>query len=191
MAYFDGVKVGDRVWSIEFGWGEVNIVDNSKEILYISFDSLSDEKKIGNTVQYNFNGFRFIEQSLLKLAKNQTLFWDEVEIEPPRRPQIELKNDYVKIINEGVINSKVEIDFNSYKQLKKYARLLALRDEECQDSKGYEFIEGRTNFYIYKMHNRFAYIYSEYIYAPYVVYFKTEEDAQKICNILNSERFKL
>ena len=69
---FENAKVGDRVWSVEFGWGRVDSVHPYKEVIF------------QNNQMYRFNsdGSRFF---MLKV--NQTLFWAEIKIDPPERPK--------------------------------------------------------------------------------------------------------
>jgi len=72
MAYFDGIKEGNKVWSLEYGWGTCFEVD-----LGIGFKvryDLIDEYR----VFYNFEGKTHKEL-------NQTLFWDEVKFKAPKR----------------------------------------------------------------------------------------------------------
>ena len=74
---FENAKVGDRVWSVEFGWGVV--VDKKKDVFYVNFTKRTYTKE---NVFYSFDGKAFkIERS------NQTLFWDEIKIVPPARPK--------------------------------------------------------------------------------------------------------
>ncbi|NPA45142.1 MAG: hypothetical protein GXO49_06400, partial [Chlorobi bacterium] len=78
------------------------------------------------------------------------------------------------------------------KQIKRFAKLLALRDQECEDSRGYEFVRDKYNYYICfdKLLGGY-FVGSKTKQFIYTVYFKTREDAQKICDILNSCRFDL
>ena len=180
MAYFDGIKVGDRVWDCAYGWGVVTKIQEKMGYpIVVEFsDCLKDE--------YNYNGF-------IVMAKNQTLFWNEVKIEPPKKPKpqkIELKNDYIEIVRRGVTDDS-KIQFESYKQLCKTAKLLALRDQECPDSRGYKFEKNKDNCFIKYSNGVWGVIATHINYIPSLVYFKTRKDAQKICDILNSGKFDL
>ena len=68
---FADVKVGDRVWSINHGWGAVsNVCD-------IIFDV-----QFKSSIWYTLDGMETYLPS-----HSQTLFWDEVIIIPPPKPQ--------------------------------------------------------------------------------------------------------
>ena len=93
---FENAKVGDRVWSVEFGWGRVDSVHPYKEVIF------------QNNQMYRFNsdGSRFFT-----LKVNQTLFWDEIRIVPPERP----KRKVVKTMNLwAVIEGHVYHTFKSF-----------------------------------------------------------------------------
>lgn len=69
---FSNAKMGDRVWSIVYGWGKITKVDKSKtygiEVSFILYDD-SVMKKI-----YNFNGREDFN------ALYTSLFWNEVKL---------------------------------------------------------------------------------------------------------------
>jgi hypothetical protein len=69
---FENAKVGDRVWSVGMGWGE--IVQIEERCIYVSFGKTSP------TIRYTKHGREHIDV-------NQTLFWDEIKIVPPLRPK--------------------------------------------------------------------------------------------------------
>jgi len=85
MAYFDGIKTGDRVWDFEFGWGTViellkaSDVDNWNVTPEKDFDLM--EVEFNDTYSgygyYDLNGVAFYSKG------NQTLFWDEIKFEVP------------------------------------------------------------------------------------------------------------
>lgn len=77
-AYFDGVKVGDKVWSIEYGWGVIHKVLNSNRVEYVRVDFPNNQ----TYNEYYLNGKR---NSLATTM--QTLFWDEVKFEAPKKPE--------------------------------------------------------------------------------------------------------
>jgi len=175
MSYFSGVKIGDRVWSFEYGWGVV--VDVCEKLFSVDFGSCDNMARIN----YTFDG-KVGDQV------NQTLFWDEIKFILPSKPVITLKFDYSDLITHKYYATPN----TSLEQMKKFARLLSLRDQECPDSRGFMPRELDT-FYCIKydvddMENKVL----KTTDFPYeVVPFKTAEDAQKICDILNSERFEL
>jgi hypothetical protein len=89
---FENARVGDAVWSLEFGWGILKAVKLNLGRLNVNFDNGEDET-------YLFTGQTYTE---LK----QTLFWDEIPITAPPRPKrlvtkrIEV---YVRISKDGNI----------------------------------------------------------------------------------------
>jgi len=194
MAYFDGIKEGDRVWDFRYGWGTVTKVDYGLSYpIIVDFDN-------GESDSFLFNG------APDKHSK-QTLFWDEIKFEVPKKPKIKLKED--KYVIEPTLNEiHLECDTKSkrlgfgrndketaekaLKQIKRFARLLALRDQECPDSRGYEFKSEKENYYVYRDERTNKYDYDIGLYWNCLsVFFKTKEDAQKICDILNTGRFDL
>ena len=179
MAYFDGIKVGDTVWSVEYGWGKVIELSNEyfEKRIKVSFE---DAKAIQS---YTYDGIR----TLVADGAKQTLFWDEIEIEPPQRPKIELKKDYSRLITHKYFS----MPDTSIEQLKKFAKLLALRDQECPNSMGYEFAEKDDKYCIFKKGDYWTHYKASNYYFTDAIYFKTEEDAIKICDILNNGKFEL
>ena len=193
MAYFDGIKKGDRVWDFRYGWGTVKSINAEEYPIVVFFPEFGYHKS------YDFNG---------KTCKylNQTLFWDEIKFEVPKKPKIKLKED--KYVIEPTLNEiHLECDTKSkrlgfgrndketaekaLKQIKRFARLLALRDQECYNSRGTDFAY-RNSYHIYYNGEEEKYMpYKAYSFILGSIYFKTEEDAQKICDILNSGRFDL
>ena len=179
MKYFYGIKVNDKVWSFEFGWG--NVIEINKDLMYpIVVGFYPSEYR----ETYDYNG-----RSMDKV--NQTLFWDEIKFDIPEKPKIKLKNNYDEYIKEPEI-AEASYSGKSISQLRKIAKLLALRDQECKDSRGYEMAKWEPNWIIHYNVN-FEKWFPKYsmITKKIAVYFKTEEDAQKICDILNSDRFIL
>jgi len=82
MKYFDGIKIGDKVWDIRYGWSEVvNIKCNlNKDYpLCVQFDN----KYPVYQCIYNFNG---IGMNTI----NQILFWDENKFNIHKKPKINL-----------------------------------------------------------------------------------------------------
>ena len=206
MAYFDGVKVGDRVWDFKYGWGR---------ILYIDEDALAKSLKVTFD---RWDRDEFIWYTLDGKADrdfNQTLFWDKVEFEIPKPPKIELgENKYLIDLDDsavdndedfinmrmgpysqenGLFRNDEETADKALKAIKRFTKLLALRDQECPNSRGYEFRGGEDNWFIsYSIRdNKWDYEYASNYYEADKVYFKTSDDAQKVCSILNSGKFSL
>lgn len=75
---FENAKVGDKVWSIQCGWGRIS------EIL-----------PGGYPITVEFNPFKcdgFTYCGKFRITDNdQSLFWDEVKIEAPVKPKKKLE----------------------------------------------------------------------------------------------------
>ena len=72
---FKNAKVGDRVWSFEFGWGTIiEIKHNITFPILVKFSEIS----ASYPCSFTFSGKRFNETK-------QTLFWDEIKFEIPKR----------------------------------------------------------------------------------------------------------
>lgn len=102
MAYFDGIKEGDRVYDLVYGWGMVaNISILYEDIgLPISVAFRPKNSIIAPTPLY----YSFTMDGKRNHIANQTLFWDEVIITPPVRP----KQDCIQIIPETIKGRAVE-----------------------------------------------------------------------------------
>lgn len=78
---FETAKVGDKVWSIERGWGE--ILSLTEGVIYPLAVGFPNE----NPLSFTLGGKRLLTQ------KYQTLFWDEVKIDAPAKPLPDLEVD--------------------------------------------------------------------------------------------------
>lgn len=72
---FETAKIGDRVWSITSGWGEVRGVDFSEDYSICVYFAGVEFKT------YTVEGFYDVDNL------NQSLFWDEVVIDAPLKPR--------------------------------------------------------------------------------------------------------
>jgi len=207
MSYFNGIKKGDRVWDFVYGYGVV-IALNKGEFTVDFSDTSHMETYCCSGKRCYCNGC------------NQTLFWDKVEFNDLKRPKVRFKErkysidlelDKIYVTKEddynsspsnglyvnGLFRNNIEIAELALKQIKKFTKLLALRDQECPDSRGYTYKEGNANYIIKFMlpkegkKGQWVVSYTKFYYFPDRVYFNTWRDAQKICDILNSEQFDL
>jgi hypothetical protein len=64
---FSNAKVGDKVWSVSYGWGEIHYIEKEGGVYPLSVEFVKDY------VTYTLSGK---EQDY----ENQTLFWNEFEI---------------------------------------------------------------------------------------------------------------
>lgn len=88
---FENARVGDRLWSSEYGWGKViEILDISH--LKVYFDECTSLNQ--DSAFYSVLGIR-------NAGNYRTLFWDEVKFEAPPRPK-----RMVKKVVEGWVNIK-------------------------------------------------------------------------------------
>ena len=78
---FETAKVGDRVWSIEFGWGEIL--------------SLGESETYPVKVFWKNQAWESYTLEGKQLARHvcRTLFWDEVKIDAPHKPLPKLEVD--------------------------------------------------------------------------------------------------
>lgn len=78
---FETAKVGDRVWSMGIGWGE--ILDTNHSARY----PIRVQFQRGEYETYTLGGAHDAED------KTQYLFWDEVKIKAPVKPLPDLEVD--------------------------------------------------------------------------------------------------
>jgi len=202
MAYLDRFKVGDSVWDIRFGWGVVT------KIKYRLIPTFSVKFLNGKFDNFTFDGKP-------NNCSNQTLFRDEVKFETPEKSKIELKeNKFLICLNDNDVDDDEEFkdarisDYTNenglfrndrgtaeiaLRQIKRYTRLLALRDQECPNSRGFVFERSRERKWriSFDIVDKNYFTTGDAVGRTFDVYFRTEEDAQKICDILNSGRFDL
>lgn len=88
MAQFDDAKIGDRVWHIQFGWGEI-ILAGMPDPTGVRGHIKAKFEKEEEDRYFWLDGKRFTSD------KSPTLFWDEVKIDPPERPK-EHEHDFYK-----------------------------------------------------------------------------------------------
>lgn len=99
---FETAKVGDKVWCMVRGWGEVRELEiKNNDLVDVYFPSLNEY------VSYTFDGIYYERDTC------RTLFWDEVVIEAPQKPLPKLEVDTKVIVwNRGV--GKVRRHFSHF-----------------------------------------------------------------------------
>jgi hypothetical protein len=111
MAYFDGLKVGDRVWEIKSHWGFVDEILNTY---------LNPIKVVFKNRGY---GFYRMDGRCSEFDLGQILFWDEIKIVPPPRPKCMVtKEGWINIykennftyIGDSISRTKEEADHRAY-----------------------------------------------------------------------------
>ena len=89
-SYFNGIKVGDKVWHFEYGWGKVikilkaSELDKQNVYEYNDFYVLEvvfDNPYFQGSYYFDLNGITFYSNS------NQILFWDEVKFNVPQKKE--------------------------------------------------------------------------------------------------------
>lgn len=87
---FRDVKISERLYSFEYGWGVVISINKGKFPLQLQFDHSIV------SFAYTFDG------KGTRMAKNQTLFWDEVKFDIPKKPMPDIDIDTrVLVWDEG------------------------------------------------------------------------------------------
>lgn len=88
---FETAKVGDRVWCIRHGWGEIRELDSSKDYpIHVRFQG------DGGFTTYTTCGLYTVDDV------TRTLFWDEVVIDAPVKPVPQLEVDAKVVVwNDG------------------------------------------------------------------------------------------
>lgn len=74
MAYFDGIQVGDEVWSFQDLWGVVISIDQYSRPIRVNFGN-------DRVLSFSMDGKQCLEDI------GQTLYWDEIKITPPPKPK--------------------------------------------------------------------------------------------------------
>ena len=101
---FKNAKVGDKVWDFVQGWGVISTVIDAQSVtrpIHVKFDNGLDEK-------YTINGTLYPDIS------NQTLFWDEIIFEVPKKPSPNLEVDTKVIVWDDGNQEKHRMHFHSF-----------------------------------------------------------------------------
>ena len=86
---FKNAKVGDKLYSVEDGWGILDAISTDRHHpLIIQF--------YGCRKSFTMNGRRYTD------SKNQTLFWDKIKFKIPKKPLPNLKVDAKVIVWNSV-----------------------------------------------------------------------------------------
>ena len=98
---FETAKVGDRVWSLQFGWGEIS--------------KINDDPSYPIVVEYDRGGFDTftLDCRLDEDHVTQSIFWDEVVIEAPTKPLPDLEVD-AKVLVWNDTNEKNRRHFSHF-----------------------------------------------------------------------------
>jgi hypothetical protein len=101
MSYFKGIKVGNYVWDVTYGWGMVLELDH---VIKVHFPD-----DIKRTEYYTYQGkFNNCKKG------NQSLFWDEIKFEIPKKPVPKLKIDDKVLVRDSVHTKWYKRYFHSF-----------------------------------------------------------------------------
>lgn len=120
-------------------------------------------------------------------------FFIDLEDEKIYKSRSDINPVLEKAIKNGMLRNDLDTAKQALIQIKLFTKLLALRDQECPDSRGYIPQKGNKKYFIYKNIEDELYYTKNACntYEPDKIYFKNKEEAEKICNILNSNEFDL
>ena len=101
---FKNAKVGDKVWDIRRGWGEISYIEyTGKYPIFVKFSNYVSGK-------FSTEGKEFLNDI------NPTLYWDELRIIPPKKPLLDLPVDTkVLVWDDGYVN-KTRAHFHSFNE---------------------------------------------------------------------------
>ena len=99
---FKDVETGEKLWSFEYGWGTVVHINRGKFPLQLNFSHSME------SFAYTFDG------KGTRMAKNQTLFWDEIKFEVPKKPLPDLKVDARVIVWDTKKGEKYNMYFKEF-----------------------------------------------------------------------------
>ena len=100
---FKSASVGDRVWSITRGWGEITkILNHSSFPIHVKYDSTGYDT-------FTFDGY------LLESYVMRSPFWDEVVIDAPVKPMPGLQVDAKVLVWEDGSRNKYCRHFSHFK----------------------------------------------------------------------------
>lgn len=124
---FENAKQGDKVWSFEFGWGEV--IGKYPNTLFVKFSHSQYEYR------YDVYGIR---KTHSKSAKhNRTLFWCDLECEPVAEKTHEGKTMYRVSLNaefwQDIDIELTDEEYEAYKKMSLLEQESFLKDKEVLD----------------------------------------------------------
>lgn len=89
---FSDVKVGDKVYSVIVGWGEVErVFYDSTYPITVRFDLPCGDRIVGSYTLEGYASTNYIFPSL---------FWDEVVFDIPKKPEYKFKQDEAVICSD-------------------------------------------------------------------------------------------
>jgi hypothetical protein len=78
---FEGIMVGDKVWSIRYGWGTVYRIKENEYGRHYDFPIIVQFESTKFVINYNYDGYYNKKHAV------PDLYWDEVKITPPQKPK--------------------------------------------------------------------------------------------------------
>lgn len=132
---FSNAKVGDKVWSVSYGWGEIDYIEKEGGVYPLSVEFVKDY------VTYTLSGKEHDYE-------NQSLFWNEFEI-----PESAYKKPLPKLEVDTLVwvwsSDKALKKVRFFKQFTRDGKILAF-DDGC-DSKTTTFVTEWDNWELYKL----------------------------------------
>jgi hypothetical protein len=116
---FEDAKVGDKVYSVTFGWGEIEQINPSDNYsIHVSFDSINGEIEIFTCEGYFYDNVHI-----------QSLFWDEIIFEVP----VKRKTKVINGIEIPDITFKPTLNEYYYTPMPNYPELHHLMMDFCSN----------------------------------------------------------
>lgn len=103
---FKKAKVGEKVWDFAYGWGE--IVEMDRSLIF------------GLTVKFKYSKISFLFGGMIQADTSQTLFYNEIKFEIPKKPLPDLKVD-TKVIVWNDVSAKKKRYFSHFNNVGKIA----------------------------------------------------------------------
>ena len=101
---FKDAKVGDKVWDVRRGWGEIT---NTKYIHDYPIEVIFPDSEY---VTYSIEGKELLDDI------NPSIYWDELRIIPPKKPLPDLPVDTKVLVWDEGGNSKIRAHFHSFSE---------------------------------------------------------------------------
>ena len=99
---FKDAKVGDKVWDVRRGWGEVFYIEHTgKYPIYVKFDN-------SRNGTFGTDGKDFAGDT------NPSIYWDEFRIIPPKKPLPDLDIDTKVLVWDDEDDTKTRAHFHSF-----------------------------------------------------------------------------
>ena len=107
MAYFDGIKVGDKVWDFVYGYGKVVDANYLSDFpIKVEFEESKNDNSYTKDGKVNYD-------------TNQTLFWGKLEFKDNSKSETELEKENEVRIEKVFVLKTVENKYFTFNYVKK------------------------------------------------------------------------